>query len=64
MTWRTAAAAAVLGLALAGCDDVQRLLGEVQAKGGETDVPEAARESLDAAAEEALRQRIQGQNFN
>jgi hypothetical protein len=56
------AAAGLLGLT--GCDQVEQIMTEVSAKGGESDVPAEAREPLDPQTEEALRQRIQGQNFN
>lgn len=61
VNWAAAALAATL---LAGCDDAASLVEEATAKGGETDVPAADRQALDPATAEALRQRIQGQNFN
>ena len=54
----------VLAAAAAGCDDVEAIVDSAAQKGGGTDVPEAAREPLDADQQDALRRRIEGQNFN
>jgi hypothetical protein len=50
--------------AVAGCDDIESIVDTAAHKGGGTDVPEAAREPLDADQQDALRRRIEGQNFN
>lgn len=57
----------IVALALASlsaCDQVEELFGEVTAKGGETDVPAEARDTLDEETVKQLRSRISGQNFN